>query len=387
MALRFNLFSALSAATAASFVTATAQKFPAIDDRVKVSAIVPVAVGLTLAFAPLVWGQALITEVYALNLAVLAALLWALLTQRSPWLVGLLWGLSLTTHLTSVLMLPLVVLLRPTRQWPTLFGGACLGVLPLLALPLLAAGDSAVIWGEPTTFSGWLWLVSGALYRPNLVSLAPAQLAERIPLAVAALLRQFGFIGWLLLPVAFIRSQRTLANWLLLGTTGLYAAYALNYNSFDHVLYFLPGLLTASLLLIPGMRMVGRWALILPLFMVTLHFGAVAVGGDTSVRTASAELLGQAPVGAVLITTDDENIFSLWYFQHVEGLRPDLILVDANLLGFDWYRQRLSERYPTLAGLQHDDVDAFMQINALQRPVCTGSLRNAKQLDCSEVVP
>lgn len=383
VALRFNLFSALCTALAAAFVSATALHYPR-RDNLPVSPVVAVAVGLTFAFAPLVWGQARITEVYALNLAVIAALLWALVANRSPWLVGLLWGLSLTTHLTSVLMLPLLVLMRPPRQWVALFGGACLGVLPLLLLPFLALGDSPVIWGEPTTFSGWWWLVSGTLYRPNLVSLPTDALFGRMPVAFIGLLRQFAYVGWLLLPVAFTRRNRTPMAWLLLGTAALYASYTLIYNSIDNVLFFLPGLLIAAILLTPGMRKLTVWSLLLPLLLLALHFISFTDTND-DVRGAVQALVESAPQDALLLTTGDENIFSLWYFQHVEGLRPDLIVVDANLLAFDWYRHRLAQHYPTVGGLERYDVAAFEAANAMMRPVCTGDLRLGKQLECSEV--
>ncbi|MCO5193575.1 MAG: DUF2723 domain-containing protein [Anaerolineae bacterium] len=383
VALRFNLLSALCTAVATAFVSATALHYPRRDD-LPLSPIVAMSVGLTFAFAPLVWGQALITEVYALNLAVLAALLWALLAQRSPWLVGLLWGLSLTTHLTSALMLPLVLLVRPIKEWPALFGGACIGVLPFLLLPFLALGDSPVIWGDPTTFSGWWWLVSGALYRPNLISLPIDALSSRLPLAMVGLLRQFAFVGWLLLPIAFTRRNRTPVAWLLLGTGALYAVYTIIYNSIDYVLFFLPGMLIAAILLTPGMRKLTVWSLLLPLLLLALHFGSFSERTD-DVRGAVQTFMDSAPQDALLVTTGDENIFSLWYFQHVEGWRPDLVVVDANLLGFDWYRNRLAKQYPTVVGLERYDVAAFQAANAERRVVCRGSLHAVGQMDCSEV--
>jgi hypothetical protein len=93
------------------------------------------AVGLCLAFAPLAWGQAVITEVYGLNLLMVAIFVWALWRKRPPVLVGFLFGLCLTTHLTSILLLPLVVGSVPRVQWRPCALGVPLGLLPLLAIP------------------------------------------------------------------------------------------------------------------------------------------------------------------------------------------------------------------------------------------------------------
>jgi hypothetical protein len=385
VALRLNLFSAVCTAVAAAFVSATAIGWPR-RATTRLELFAAWVAGLTFAFAPLVWSQAIITEVYGLNLAVLAALLWALLTGRPVWWVGVLFGLSLTTHLTSALMLPLILLIVPRQQWMVVLGGACLGVLPLLLIPVLAAGDSPVVWGDPTTPSGWLWLVSGALYRPNLYSLPPAELLTRLQQALPALLRQFAFIGWLLLPVAFTRSWRTRTMWYLAATAAGYAAYATVYNSVDHVLYFLPGLLLLTLLLIPGLRSLRQWSPLLPVLLLTLNLTAMRVDNSTAVHDAVAALFEQTPANAVLLTSEDVNIFTLWYYQHVEGLRPDVVVVDRNLMGFDWYRQRLGYQSPKLHGLEQYDVAEFVRSNIDFRPICTATLLEPAQIICNEAL-
>jgi hypothetical protein len=98
VAYRFNLFSAVCVSLAAGFVTGIVR-----EEGKETSAM---AVGLCLAFAPLVWGQAVITEAYGLNLLMVALFVWALWRNRPPVLVGLLFGLCLTTHLTAIRVLP-----------------------------------------------------------------------------------------------------------------------------------------------------------------------------------------------------------------------------------------------------------------------------------------
>jgi hypothetical protein len=92
LAWRFNLLSAVCAAVGLGFVAAALRRHAP-----------PTAVAatiLTLAATPLLWQQAIVAEVYTLNFALLAALLWALESER-PYLTPFLFALSLTTHLTS----------------------------------------------------------------------------------------------------------------------------------------------------------------------------------------------------------------------------------------------------------------------------------------------
>ncbi|MEO7040312.1 MAG: DUF2723 domain-containing protein [Gemmatimonadaceae bacterium] len=55
-------------------------------------------------------------------------------------------------------------------------------------------------------------------------------------------------------------------------------------------------------------------------------------------------LLASAPSDAVLVTGGDNDSFPAWYAQAVEGVRPDVTVVVAPLLGTRWYRAQLARR-------------------------------------------
>jgi hypothetical protein len=177
--------------------------------------VVGVSAGLTFAFGSLAWGQAVIAEVYGLNLAFVAAFLYIVMTpqndhkSRSHILAGLLLGLSITTHLTSLLLLPLALFLTPRKGWLRLALGTLAGLLPFLTLPLLAQSGSPVIWGQPDSLARWQWLVSAQLYRPNVLSLAPADWPERLRLWGGPFLAQFAYIGLPLIALGFYGRSKT----------------------------------------------------------------------------------------------------------------------------------------------------------------------------------
>lgn len=403
IAFRLNLFSALCMSLAAAFVAAcrlpytvsrkpltvkptqpTTHEPQTTDDRFPITdyglRITDFTAGLTFAFAPLVWGQALIAEVYALQMAFLAAFLWATLSGRAAWLRGLLLGISITAHLTSALALPLALALTPRRRWLPLLGSLALGLTPFLLLPLLARSGSPIIWGDATTLRGWQQLVSAAVYRAYAFGLPPAAAPARLAVWAWLAFWQLTPLGILLLGWRLWQSRKDASHErrrtaVLAGTAVLFTLYAFAYNTADAPVLLLPALLLAVLLMRPALEPVGRWALLLPIGLLLLNFNQQQVRDEQLIRPYALSLLHTVPTDAILLTPGDATIFSLWYFQHVEQTRTDVLLVDRSLLAFDWYRQRLAAQHPALADdLRSDDVDAFSAAAAGERPFCTATL-------------
>ena len=65
-------------------------------------------------------------------------------------------------------------------------------------------------------------------------------------------------------------------------------------------------------------------------------------------RVAAHAWLMPLPSEAVLITGGDNDSFPLWYLQLVEGVRPDVAVITAPLLGAHWYRREVLTRYGVL---------------------------------------
>lgn len=403
VAYRLNLLSAVCGAAAAGLMTAAAGQWVGQRSERSETGMAPPAAGLSLAFMPLVWSQALITEVYALNLALLAFFLWALLGQRPAWVVGVLLGLSVTTHLTSALMLPLALAFTEREQWWSLLGGLLLGLAPFLALPLLAESGSPVLWGRPERLMGWLQLISARIYRPNLFGVPAAQWAERALAWGRLFFAQFAWVGFALVAGSISErwSEEKGRYLAIVGTAGAYIVYAFGYNTADAAVFLLPGLLLLILPLADGLASVERGdfapgtagyygrrglVLLLPLALLMLNFNGLDLSDDWQVQRVAKKILDETPNGAVILTTGDRATFSLWYLHYVEGQRPDVVVVDSNLLAFEWYRDRMARRYPSLGQLQRDDLAAFRTYNGQIRPLCDVVFApdGADEVSCTE---
>jgi hypothetical protein len=58
-------------------------------------------------------------------------------------------------------------------------------------------------------------------------------------------------------------------------------------------------------------------------------------------RDLAKDYLESCAPNAILVTYGDNDTYPLWYAQEVEGIRPDIRVLNDNLLGIDWYINQL----------------------------------------------
>ncbi|MFQ5924318.1 MAG: protein O-mannosyl-transferase family, partial [Anaerolineales bacterium] len=139
-----------------------------------------IVVGLSFGLGALSWAQATIVEVHGLNalFMALALLLIGRIGARPgpPGMAGVslafMSGLALGNHLTFVLLLPAVgaALWRKRREaWPwhpaSWIAAFVVGLSVYLYLPLASHTQPTIDWGNPSTWKGFSWVISGGPYR------------------------------------------------------------------------------------------------------------------------------------------------------------------------------------------------------------------------------
>jgi 4-amino-4-deoxy-L-arabinose transferase-like glycosyltransferase len=375
VAYRMNLFSAFWAALAVALVYPTArallrQVYPSLG--LFFQRLVGIVAALTFAVTPTLWSQAIIAEVYGLHIFFVVLILSLLIDwgehrrSRSLYLAALAFGLSLTHHSTTLLLAPAIVVYvwlidrRVYRDWRLMLKVLLLLLLPLLLylyIPLrapetpylrlpLAEGRELVLYEN--TWSNLVSFVLGGPFRGS-VDLS-VDLGERLLMSWGFLRYEVGWLGLALALVGVVPLAASLPstggrrNWALLALTGLTytASVAFNvvYTIGDIYVMYIPSYLVVSLWLALGVgtlaslfrrqRVVGTvlvlLCLALPLWLILTRYTSVDQSGNTGARSRWKAILAEPlPPDAVLISNDRNDIMPLWYFQYVDGRRPDLL--------------------------------------------------------------
>lgn len=411
IAYRVNLLSASCAAGAVGLVFyITHELLPIAKHTLVISA----ATALTFAFSSLLWSQAVIGEVYTLLVFFSALFLWLLLQWRSDkddkflWFAGLTLGVGLGNHLTLAFAAPsaLVLLWPQRRRWfrfqtllPTLLLFVA-GLSIYAYLPLAAAQRPPVNWGNPQTWRGFQWVVTGKQYQAFAFGLDPQQMPGRLGNWALLLGDQFGWWG-LILALAG-------AGWLWHRDRQLVLAaltwilplvvYAFSYDTGDSHVYLLPTMMLLALFWGEGARYCchivqnirPKWqpvlpiaVALLPLASLGLHWQDADLSKDGSVHAYIHETLDTVAPDSLIVVRGDRSTFALWYGIYVEEVlantqTSDIAIVNAPMLAYIWYRDHVRHLYPDLTlreptGVENittDDLirDLIIQ-NLTRRPI------------------
>ncbi len=365
---------------------------------------------------------------YALQ-ALLILLIFSLYTQNAPtdmaamkrldrWR-GLLLGLAMGNHITTIFLVPLALFMGSihrrvdeqgsARRWfenirldgPALrrqlawFG---IGLSVYLTLPLRALAQSPVNWGHPVTLERFWWLVSGQLYQSYYLQFSLDSLWEQLRAWAALLLGQFGLPGLILGTLGLVVFGKVSRLHILTTWTALvFSLFAVIYRSADSYVYLIPLVISFAIWiglgisdLIRGISLRNsKLGLILGLLLIgyfvgraAINFEGVDASDDTRAEKFGWQVLSTAPENALVFAEGDQAIFTLWYFHFALGERPDLVVIATDLLHFDWYRETLQSTYPLLALPGPFAWPAMIEAANPARPVCSVEYTDAAEIDC-----
>ena len=351
---------------------------------------------------PLVWHHAAAAEVFGLNamFGALALFLWLRIerapTRRLVFALAFACGLGMGNHHTFV-FIGAPVLLRSlwvARRELHASGVALavlagvLGLLPYAYLAIACRSAAAVSWGDQSTFDGLL----GHFLRRDYGTFSLGKANNKVDafvetgtffstlyLMLGASLRRLLGLGPLLAVAGYAlaprkRSDRAQARVLLALLLGYALVFcAMSNMSTGKALYrsVLSRFFIQSDLLMALAAGIG-WAWLfrrlqaravsasrvarLSLAGAGLVFlaGAVVNAGasqrsNTVFRDFVSAAFASLPRDAIVVTMGDHLTGAVFYFREVEKLRPDVIHLDQQLLGFRWYCDRALRRHPDLA--------------------------------------
>jgi len=359
LAWKVNLTSAVCASAAAGAVYL-------LIHRLTKSCIFAVLAALALAWSSTVWSQAVVAEVYALNLLFVAGALWLVLDilegrsmPHTLWRAALLMGFSLTNHITMVMLIPALGLACLLR-WPRLRLSDWLKAMGLFALGLAVYAYIPLRWpalheGQWMSIAEFLAYISGRQFGGAL-QLGLLRDPTRYAILWRLLREPFGVAGLVLAAVGWV--SLAFKQWRIalvsLAAFLPYCFYGLVYVVPDLDVFLIPTHLLLALWMGVGVGQManGKWRManhesrimnhelritnhvlvvlfaLLPLSLLWENLPAQntrAVGQADEAWGRHVLALPLAPNAAIL--ADSEKFPPLYYLQQAEGLRPDLDLV------------------------------------------------------------
>ena len=371
VAFRANLLSAVCISAAMGLVTA-------ISLRLAVRPLIAMAAGLAFGAVGTVWAAATVAEVNPLHALFAALILYVALdweerpTPRNLALGGLLIGLALGNHLLTVVIAPFVAVFvlwtgrAEFRRRPGLLIVApamvLLGLAVYLYIPIRAAMDPPLAYNHPRTLDGVLFLVTGEQFRGQFGFLSgdgPAKFLEGLPDLAGLLAEQATPI----LPIAGVIGlgllvRRRPAFGLLCVAVLIGSAYAYStYLELEH--YLLVPFLVLALgvgvalealaggLAQPARRRISRLrgpaavaaGLALVIGLGVMNWQDADRSGDHSGTSYAAQVMTALPPEAVILSQWDLST-PLWYAQLVEGVRPDVTVIDDTVIVYDGWGTR-----------------------------------------------
>jgi tetratricopeptide (TPR) repeat protein len=378
-----------------------------------------VGAGLLMEFSRTLWSYATITEVYALNALLIVIIFFLMLRWRrrivedrmhiSPANAGqltrhdaflysaaLIFGLALGVHhVTVALTLPAIAVIVFRTQGVRFFisrrlvYAALISIAALVAvyayLPLAASRSPVINWGHPRSLQEIWWHLTGRQYQVYF-SFKPEIMGEQFAEFCRMALREFGF-PWVPLSLvlafagfadAFKRDRTTF--WFLLTIVIADLAYALSYEiAEDKDAYYLPTFISIAIAAGLGIRWLVQRAVSksLPGVKPSLAAAIAVLVVCTIAFTANwpfnnrrqyfiahdyvDNLLKAIAPNGLLLTLDWQVVSPMFYAQEIEQLRPDVKVVDINLLRRSWYFDYLKHAYPGLIERSREKIDVFVQ--------------------------
>lgn len=349
-------------------------------------------VAALIAVSDTLWGQAVLTEVYGLHMALTLSVLTCLVywdrTGNAGFLrvAAVLFGLSLTHHLMTLTWIPayvLIVWLSPHRaqlrlQWRAVCVGVFLPLLLYLYLPLAARRDPPLNWGDVRTFSNFVDHITGAQYRYRMGHKTFATWWNNVynyggwpedHKCDGYLLTQFSIAIIWLAPIGIWSLARRNRRYLLVTIVAylIPLGWALWYNIPDPEAYYLPSHVVVALWIGLGLReleqrlalrlrrsrltrsemrrvrgLIQAGTLGLVLLILIPNFRTNDKSRLKEIGSLGRAALERAAPNSIILASGDDWGFALLYVQNVEGIRRDVRIIFEPY--FQWRDWRLIQR-------------------------------------------
>ncbi|OGC90966.1 MAG: hypothetical protein A2W25_07755 [candidate division Zixibacteria bacterium RBG_16_53_22] len=397
--IRENVLSLLLTSLAAGFlfllISRILQKYGiTIWDKITAA---PVA--LFAAFSPIWWSQGTTNEVYSLNLLLISMSLWLLFNYAMSekgnyrWLAFSVYsfGLCLTNHLSAIYAIPGIIYVVYVEKkhrrfkFDNIWKLALFLLFPLslyFVLPIRARFSPFLNWGDVSDPYFFYKHVTGWQYRVWMFT-NPLGIFENLPArvgpAAGLIYDQFKWFGLpfiaLGIVIAWRRYRRFLIFCLLIWLANL--IYVLNYDIVDIEAYYLPMIFVTTIFIALTAAEVIRASeskgsrifsfviltvlLILPAASLLANFHKSDRSRKVFARQGVLDMAASIePKGIAIV--ENWDFYSPWlYMRFEENFRPDMVLLDKELMRRSWYIDFIRRYHPDIYDHSRQAFEEFLE--------------------------
>lgn len=355
--------------------------------------------GFLLAFSQTYWLQSTSVEVYSLqillvNLIILftvKAYIFQKTTQisifKNPWVqLAVLLALGFSNHMTTLFLLPGIAFLYFDQNKFSKSGFIKIGIMLLVFFPILillysylpfrAQQNPILNWGNPTNLERLIRHIEGKQYQVWLFS-STAAAKQQFLHFINTLPDQFN-IGLFICVVGLFGSFMKAKKFFYYNIINLLFTllYSINYDIHDIDSYFLISYISLGFFAVFGVVQLlstlkfKKHPYLIPSGVIALfifvefyfNYSSVNQSDDFLYKDYTSGILNSVSKNALIISYQwDYFVSPSYYFQYVENYRPDVTIVDKELLRRSWYYHQLSYDHPILLSGMQDDVNSFLK--------------------------
>ena len=346
-----------------------------------------------------VWSQSVAIEVYGLHIVLVLLTVYAFLEGLRMEANGsahipsqmvaaaFLLGLSFANHMTTILVVPALLFLyfknygfnRPAiLRSAKLLPFFALGMSLYLYLPFRARLQPPMNWGYAAEIDRLLWHMSGKQYRNWMFSSFDS--AEK---QLTYFFNHFHVeFNWVIIGVLLFgtwqcfKLSREVFWFLVVGFVSC-LFYSVNYDIHDIDSYFLLAYIMSGIFIFFGVHAIADTArrgtkkstlfvvalalFTLPGLQLYLNRSEVDESDDSLVADYTHNVLSSVQPNAVILSYQwDYFVAPVQYYQLVRKERPDVVVIDKELLRRSWYFIQLKSRFPWLMERSRQKVEAFL---------------------------
>jgi len=358
--------------------------------------ITAIAGGFYLAFSKTFWMQSTSVEVYSLQIFLFTLIIFTTLKaylsttgKRSDWIyVGLALAFGFANHMTTLLTLPFAAILffmkeKFNRTSIKKIGVTATASLPVLFviylyLPLRAAANPAINWGNPLNFENFWRHFTGKQYQVWLfTSLESA--GKQFKYFLSNFPSEFAYAG-LLLGIAGIiyLFKRDKKLFTALATAFIFAVlYSINYDIVDIDSYFLLAYIIFALFIAFGFIQImmflktkavkENYAIgivgLLCFIPLVINRSEASQSGVYAFEDYTKAIINSTEPNSIIFSYQwDYFISPSYYYQNVEGFRKDAVIVDKELLRRSWYYNQIKQNHPEVMKKIEAESNSFIEV-------------------------